>query len=62
MRGSDLTAERLEGAYVAHRPALLALSYRMLGSFVEAEDVVQEAFIRFKGTLERGCPNRRSTG
>lgn len=49
-----MTAERLEGAYVAHRAALLALSYRMLGSFVDAEDVVQEAFIRFKGTLASG--------
>ena len=48
------TGDRLERAYVAHRPALLSLSYRMLGSFVEAEDVVQEAFIRFKDTLIRG--------
>lgn len=32
---------------------MLSLSYRMLGSFVDAEDVVQEAFIRLKGTLSR---------
>lgn len=48
------TDDWLERAYVAHRPALLALSYRMLGSFAEAEDVVQEAFIRLKDTLARG--------
>lgn len=48
----DRTDERLGRAYAAHRPALLALAYRMLGSFVDAEDVVQEAFIRFRRTLE----------
>jgi RNA polymerase sigma-70 factor (ECF subfamily) len=52
---TDVSGDRLERAYVAHRPALLALSYRMLGSFVDAEDVVQEAFIRFKDTLARGA-------
>jgi RNA polymerase sigma factor (sigma-70 family) len=52
--GSDLTAERFERAYVAHRSALLGLSYRMLGSFADAEDVVQEAFIRFKRKLASG--------
>lgn len=48
------TDDRLERAYHEHRPALLALNYRMLGSFVDAEDVVQEAFIRLKNTLSRG--------
>src|ERR1700755_781347 len=33
-----------------HRRHLLALAYRMLGSYVEAEDVVQDAFLRFSGT------------
>ncbi|MCH9685894.1 MAG: sigma-70 family RNA polymerase sigma factor [Deltaproteobacteria bacterium] len=32
-----------------HRPALLGLAYRMLGSMGEAEDVVQDAWIRWQG-------------
>ena len=37
-----LTAEEFE----AHRPRLFALAYRMLGSASEAEDVVQDAYLR----------------
>jgi RNA polymerase sigma-70 factor (ECF subfamily) len=35
-------------AFEAHRPLLTAIAYRMLGSQAEAEDVVQEAFLRFR--------------
>src|SRR2546421_7357014 len=31
-----------------HRPALLALAYRMLGEMARAEDVVQEAWVRWQ--------------
>jgi len=31
------------------RPYLFAIAYRMLGSVVEAEDVVQDAFLRYHG-------------
>jgi RNA polymerase sigma-70 factor (ECF subfamily) len=34
--------------FQAHRPRLLRLGYRMLGSFAEAEDVVQDAWIRWR--------------
>jgi RNA polymerase sigma-70 factor (ECF subfamily) len=37
-----LTAEQFE----EHRPRLFALAYRMLGSASEAEDVVQDAYLR----------------
>src|ERR1700744_2958106 len=34
-------------AFEAHRRALMALAYRMLGSRAEAEDVVQDAYLRW---------------
>jgi RNA polymerase sigma-70 factor (ECF subfamily) len=33
-----------------HRPRLLGLAYRMLGSMAEAEDAVQEAYLRWHDT------------
>jgi RNA polymerase sigma-70 factor (ECF subfamily) len=34
--------------FQTHRPALLALAYRMLGDMARAEDVVQEAWVRWR--------------
>ena len=34
-------------AYQQYRPLLFAIAYRMLGSVSEAEDVLQEAFLRY---------------
>ena len=34
--------------FEAHRPFLRGLAYRMLGSVAEAEDVVQDAFLRWR--------------
>ena len=34
-------------AYQQYRPLLFAIAYRMLGSVTEAEDVLQEAFLRY---------------
>ncbi|WP_369167884.1 RNA polymerase sigma-70 factor [Streptomyces sp. R28] len=39
------TADEFE----THRPRLFGLAYRMLGSAEEAEDTVQDAFLRFSG-------------
>jgi RNA polymerase sigma factor (sigma-70 family) len=45
MDQQDWLAERFE----QHRPRLRAVSYRMLGSLSEADDAVQEAWLRFNG-------------
>ncbi|MEV4171328.1 RNA polymerase sigma factor SigJ [Nonomuraea sp. NPDC049709] len=42
MTPQDLLADQFEG----HRPHLRAVAYRMLGSLTEAEDAVQEAWLR----------------
>ncbi len=40
--------EELKAAFETHRPALVAIAYRMLGSAAEAEDIVQEAWLRWQ--------------
>ena len=45
MDQQDWLADRFE----QHRPRLRAVSYRMLGSLSEADDAVQEAWLRFSG-------------
>ncbi|WP_433257506.1 RNA polymerase sigma factor SigJ [Streptosporangium sp. CA-135522] len=42
MTSQDFLADRFQG----HRPHLKAVAYRMLGSLSEAEDAVQEAWLR----------------
>lgn len=39
------------------RPRLFGIAYRMLGSVVEAEDVVQDAWLRWQGTDRREVRN-----
>ena len=43
-------------AFEAQRPRLLRLAYRMLGSVSEAEDVVQDAWIRWAGADQVADP------
>jgi RNA polymerase sigma factor (sigma-70 family) len=50
MSASDLYGEL--------RPRAFAIAYRMLGSVSEAEDVMQEAFLRLHQTLQRDEPIR----
>jgi RNA polymerase sigma-70 factor (ECF subfamily) len=38
-------------AYEHLRPLLFSIAYRMLGGVAEAEDIVQEAFVRYHGAL-----------
>lgn len=39
-----------DGSFESHRPRLLALAYRLLGSRGDAEDVVQDTWLRWNGT------------
>ncbi len=43
------TSDDITTVFETHRPRLRRLAYRMLGSLAEAEDVVQEAWIRWQG-------------
>lgn len=40
------------GAFDPHRPLLFSIAYRMLGTVMDAEDIVQEAFVRWRRAPE----------
>jgi len=45
--------------FVRHRPMLYGLAYRMLGSLHDAEDVLQEAYLRWAGVDRSGVAEPR---
>ncbi|MGI5371465.1 RNA polymerase sigma-70 factor [Streptomyces iakyrus] len=45
-----MTTETTTDVFEAHRPVLLGVAYRMLGRVADAEDVVQEAWLRWSGS------------
>jgi RNA polymerase sigma-70 factor (ECF subfamily) len=45
-----VTTETATDVFEAHRPVLLGVAYRMLGRVADAEDVVQEAWLRWSGS------------
>ena len=40
--------------FLEHRSLLLAIAYRMLGSVADAEDAIQETYLRWRRAAERG--------
>jgi RNA polymerase sigma-70 factor, ECF subfamily len=48
MTGSDTELEAATAAFEAQRPYLRAVAYRLLGRVGDAEDVVQEAWLRWR--------------
>lgn len=48
-----MSGTRLEPVFVQLRPQLIRLAYRMLGSVADAEDVVQDAYLRWLA-VDRG--------
>jgi len=48
MTTPDVRAEERLTAFAAHRPLLFSIAYRMLGSSSDAEDVVQDAYLRWQ--------------
>ncbi|MGJ3245175.1 MAG: sigma-70 family RNA polymerase sigma factor [Elainellaceae cyanobacterium] len=43
-----------------HRPLLFAIAYRMLGTVTDAEDMVQETFLRWQQTAEETVKSAKS--
>ena len=56
MHDGEWLAQRFE----AHRTHLRAVAYRMLGSLSEADDVVQDAWLRLARSDSRGVENLRA--
>jgi RNA polymerase sigma-70 factor (ECF subfamily) len=52
--GATSDPVEFEDVYAALRPLLLSIAYQMVGAVGEAEDIVQEAFLRFHREREAG--------
>ncbi|MEV6966555.1 sigma-70 family RNA polymerase sigma factor [Hamadaea sp. NPDC051192] len=57
MSTSANTLDHAVSAFVSVRPRLFGIAYRMLGSVAEAEDIVQDAWVRWHSTDHEGVGN-----
>lgn len=48
MNESKPSSESMLAAFDRHRPLLFSIAYRMLGSIADAEDVLQESYLRWR--------------
>lgn len=55
------TPEPATEQFETHRPLLLGLAYRLLGSMWDAEDLVQDAYLRWTGTDRAGIREPRAS-
>ena len=46
--------------FVVHRGLLFTVAYELLGSAADAEDVLQESWLRWSRTCPRSTPTHRS--
>ncbi|MEU9559091.1 RNA polymerase sigma factor SigJ [Streptomyces fumanus] len=54
-----MTTDTATEVFEAHRPLLMGVAYRMLGRSADAEDVVQEAWLRWSGADRDGVREPR---
>lgn len=55
-----MSVQAADDVYLAHRDALFGLAYRMLGSVADAEDVVAEAYLRWRRADRSDVDNPRA--
>ncbi|HLU11756.1 MAG TPA: sigma factor, partial [Oceanobacillus sp.] len=47
-------------SFETYRPLMFSIAYRMLGSAMEAEDIVQEAFLRYRSVPPESIESPRA--
>ena len=55
-----MSVQASDDVYLEHRDALFGLAYRMLGSIADAEDVVADAYVRWRREDRAGIANARA--
>lgn len=55
-----MSVQTQDDVYLAHRDALFGLAYRMLGSIADAEDIVAEAYVRWRRSDRDNVDNPRA--
>ena len=58
MRDVDVETRPDNGDYTALRPLMFSIAYRMVGSVSEAEDIVQDAYLRLQRSGQLPAPER----